>query len=226
MITPLRRVGAVCAALFLCCILCADLAVGAQQNGYMSRQPAESLPSAPPPMPAIAPSAQYAASQQSAAAPVAAQSSDSSLLSSLPDINLSWKGYFEALAILCFLLALVLGMLYLFKRLSRGGGLFAGSSVPGMKVENRMSLGPKKWLLVVRYLDRRLVLGVTEQNISLIAQIALEEEPAFEHDNGQTASRKKKFTGVFTKNADNDETDSFASFFDKLPAPDKGQGKH
>ena len=218
---PLRRAGAVCAALFLCFILCTDQAAGAQQNGYMSRQPAESLPSAPPPMPAVAPSAQYAAPQQQAAAPAVTQSSNSSLLSALPDINLSWKGYFEALALLCFLLALVLGMLFLFRRLSRGGGLFAASSAPGMKIETRMALGPKKYLLVVRYLDRRLVLGVTEQKISLLAQIALEEEPAFGQDAGQTPTRKKKFADTFSKGGGNDETDSFASFIDKLE-----QGKH
>lgn len=128
--------------------------------------PAAQTPAVPP----IAPATVAGAAPQ-------AQEPSGSLLSALPDVNLSWSGYFEALAILCFVLALLWGALWLMKRARSGSG-FLASSAPGMRIESRLALGPKKWILVVRYLDRRLLVGVTEQTISLLTDMPVEEEAA------------------------------------------------
>ncbi len=93
-------------------------------------------------------------------------------LSSLPDSVISWSGYFEALAVLCFVLALLWAVLWLVRK--RGGTLLGGSS-PTMRIESRLALGPKKWIIVARFLDRRLVLGVTDQQITLLTEMPLEE---------------------------------------------------
>ena len=96
----------------------------------------------------------------------------SSALAGASNLSLSWSGYFEALAILCFALALLWALLWLVKRHGKGG--FLGNTA-GMRVESRLALGPKKWIIVVRYLNRRLVLGLTDDNISLLTEIPLEE---------------------------------------------------
>lgn len=98
-----------------------------------------------------------------------AQPEGGSMLPNLPNLDLTWSGYFEALAILCFVLALVLAVLWLVKK--RGSSGFFSSSAPAMRLESRLALGPKKWLIVVRCQDRRLVLGVTEKSINLLTEL-------------------------------------------------------
>ncbi len=90
---------------------------------------------------------------------------------SAPEAIFSWGGYFEALAWLCFALGLLWLILWMVKR--RGGG-FGGGSTPGMRIESRLVLGPKKWVIVTRYLDRRLILGVTEQQITLLSEMPVD----------------------------------------------------
>ena len=96
---------------------------------------------------------------------------------SVPDAAFAWGGYFEALAWLCFALALLWLVLWLIKR---RGFSFSGSSTPGMRIESRLSLGPKKWVIITRYLDRRLILGVTEQQITLLSDLPVNPPEGFE----------------------------------------------
>ena len=103
-------------------------------------------------------------------------SATASVLSGASNLSLSWSGYFEALAIVCFALALLWALLWLVKRYGRGSGFLGGATA--MRVESRLALGPKKWIIVVRYLDRRLVLGLTDANISLLTELPLEDDPA------------------------------------------------
>lgn len=176
-----------------------------------SSGPSQTVPPATPPMvPATAP-----------AAGQSAQTTGSSALSGLPDVSFSWSGYFEALAILCFVLALVWALLWLLKR--RGGsGIFA-SSTPGMRLESRLALGPKKWLMVVRYQDRRLVLGVTDDRINLLAELRDDNAPpaVAQADIPKARPRpvlKKDFPAKETPSENEDnlkETLSFASFLKK-----------
>ena len=43
-------------------------------------------------------------------------------------------------------------------------------------MEAQMPLGPKKGLMVVRFLNKRLLLGVTEHQISLITEESAQDE--------------------------------------------------
>lgn len=45
-----------------------------------------------------------------------------------------------------------------------------------MRVENRLALGPKKWIFIVRCMEKRLVLGVTDKTITLLSEAPLSEE--------------------------------------------------
>ena len=107
-------------------------------------------------------------------APAAAAGKGEAAPSGLTDISLSWGSYFEALAVICVVLAILWAAVWLLKR-RRGTSLFA-STAPSMRVENRLALGPKKWLFVVRCMEKRLVLGVTDKSISLLSETPLTEE--------------------------------------------------
>ena len=192
-------------------------------------------PAAAPAATAVAPAAQTAGQAASHAAPQTG--TGGSMLPSLPDVNFSWGGYFEALAILCFVLAVIWAVLWLAKR--RGSGGFFASSTPSMRIESRLALGPKKWLMVVRYLDRRLVLGVTDKSINLVTELydqefAAEAQPAPKNGSGKLTLAKKDAvvednapqadkTQTGSPGARNSEDDdgplSFASLLKKGKAP-------
>ena len=131
------------------------------------------LPAAAPAIPMAGAAAPMAgAAAPGAATAQGAAHGGNSMVSGLPDILHTWSSYFEALAFLCFALALLWLLLWLLKK--RGTGIMGGSN-PIMRIESRLALGPKKWVIVTRYLDRRLVLGVTDENITLLSEIPLEE---------------------------------------------------
>jgi flagellar biosynthetic protein FliO len=116
-------------------------------------------------------------------------SSASSSAPGVDGLSLSWSGYFEALAILFFALALLWTLLWLVKR--HGKGALLGGS-PTMRVESRLALAPKKWLLVVRCLDRRLVLGLTDDHISLLTEVFIESDPGKTPGLGETPGAAAK----------------------------------
>jgi len=70
-------------------------------------------------------------------------------------------------------LLLILGAVFLALALMKRYGLTArlqGGSGGRLRVEERVALGPRKQLVVVRFLNRLLVLGVTDAGINLIAE--------------------------------------------------------
>jgi flagellar protein FliO/FliZ len=81
-----------------------------------------------------------------------------------------WSGYIQALGVLCLLLAALYGVLWAVRRFGAAG---RGARVrPGdMKIEGHLALGPKRSVMVVRILNRRLVLGVTDHNINLLTEL-------------------------------------------------------
>lgn len=141
-------------------------------------------------------------------------SATASVLSGASNLSLSWGGYFEALAIVCFALALLWALLWLVKRYGRVGGFLGGSTA--MRVESRLALGPKKWLLVVRCQDRRLVLGLTDANISLLTELPLADEPGAAASPAATAKAKngsaRKAAAPAAGNEASAEDSVFASF--------------
>jgi len=104
------------------------------------------------------------------------RAAESSPFLGLPDGTFSWKGYFEALAILCFLFFSFFAVLWLVKRFFRGGMRF-GVGDPELRIENRLALGPRKWIMAVRYMDKRLLIGVTDQNVTLLTETPVDPEP-------------------------------------------------
>jgi flagellar protein FliO/FliZ len=70
-------------------------------------------------------------------------------------------------------LLLILGLIFLALSLLKRYGLTArlqGRHSATLRVEERVVLGPRKQLVVVRFLNKLLVLGVTDSGINLIAE--------------------------------------------------------
>lgn len=84
----------------------------------------------------------------------------------------TWGGYFQALGILCLLLAALWFAVWCIRRYGKLNFIPRPGSLPkdALIMEAQMPLGPKKGLMVVRFLNRRLLLGVTEHQISLITE--------------------------------------------------------
>lgn len=104
----------------------------------------------------------------------------------------SWGGYVQALGVLCFLLALLWFGVWLIRKYGKFNFLPRPGSLPkdALMMEAQMPLGPKKGLMVVRFMNRRLLLGVTEHKISLLAE-----------DKGQNERQDSTFQGYLDNSA-------------------------
>ena len=77
-------------------------------------------------------------------------------------------------------LLLILALIFLAMALLKRYGVAArlqGRGSGSLKVEERVALGPRKQLVVVRFLNRLLVLGVTDAGINLIAEHKADHDP-------------------------------------------------
>lgn len=98
----------------------------------------------------------------------------------MPLPSSGWGNYFQAIG---FLL-LILGGLYMgiwaLKRFGKLNALGGRLSRHGVAVEGQFHLGPKKSLVVVRFLNKRLLLGVTDHQINLLTEMEAEHDPTNE----------------------------------------------
>lgn len=85
----------------------------------------------------------------------------------------TWGSYFQALAVLFFIVALLFVALWFLKR---KGGLTVLTRQGDLLLESRMALGPKKSLVVVRFLNKRVLLGVTDQQITMLTELPTDED--------------------------------------------------
>jgi flagellar biosynthetic protein FliO len=102
----------------------------------------------------------------------AASGAASGLAQAAPAIpSVAWSGYLMTLALLFLLLAALWFALRFLKK--RGNLRFFGTNAD-LQIESRLSLGPKKNLLIVRTPHKRLLLGVTDHHISKISELPLD----------------------------------------------------
>lgn len=90
----------------------------------------------------------------------------------------SWSGYMQALGIMCVLLAALWFAVWAIRRWGKFNFLPRPGSLPrdSLLMEAQMPLGPRKGLMVVRFMDRRLLLGVTEHQITLLTEASTRDE--------------------------------------------------
>ncbi|MFW6324262.1 MAG: flagellar biosynthetic protein FliO [Desulfovibrionales bacterium] len=103
----------------------------------------------------------------------------------VPDIGLAGLKMAGGLFLL---LALIFLGFYLLKRYGHRMGLPSSRS-QGLSLQGQLSLGPKKGVAVVRFLNKYLVLGVTDTHITKLAEMDAEHEQ--DHtDFSETLSRQ------------------------------------
>ncbi len=89
-----------------------------------------------------------------------------------------WRKYFQAVGTMLFLLLVLWYVLKIVRKYGNGRFLPAQKLLPkdSMYIEGQLSLGPNKCITIVKVLDKRLVIGVTEKNITLLTEMVDNEE--------------------------------------------------
>lgn len=88
----------------------------------------------------------------------------------LPQAGDMTGALFQVAGVLFLLLALMFLGFWVLRRFGKrmGLGVFGSGD---LRIEGTMSLGPKKSIVVVRFLNKRMVLGVTDASINLLTQV-------------------------------------------------------
>lgn len=116
------------------------------------------------------------------------------------DAVFSWSGYIQALGVLFLIVAALFLALWF---LRRKGGLKMLTGQGDLYLESRLALGPKKYLFVVRFLNKRLLLGVTDQQITMLTELPNDEDDTghTELDEAQAAVFKAHLARASEKDA-------------------------
>ena len=117
----------------------------------------------------------------------------------VPEV-VGWGSYVQSIGILLLLLGGLYGLLWLVRKVGMNKG-FRGKKGDKrtLDVEERFHLAPKKQLVVVRFLNKRLLLGVTDHQINLLSETEAEDDPSHSSDSEEF----KKFMGQL-RDADSD----------------------
>lgn len=95
----------------------------------------------------------------------------------------SWHGYFKSIGTLLLVLGGLWYVVWYLKRKGAIPGVSQGSLPKGaLRLEGTLPVGPRKGLVVIRFFDRLLLLGMTDQQITLITEL-------YDHDKSDAASR-------------------------------------
>lgn len=102
------------------------------------------------------------------------------------DATFSWGNYFQAIGFMCLLLAGLWGAVWLVRRYGKFNFIPSPTALPrdALRMEAQLPLGAKTGLAVIKFLDRRLLIGITEKNIILLKDTILYNErdaQGFEH---------------------------------------------
>ena len=97
----------------------------------------------------------------------------------LPDTGPGLSELFSSVGALLLILGTLFAVYWIIKRFgpaSIGGARGAGTDTPALA--GKLMLGQKQFLAVVRYQGQKLLLGVTEQRITLLERFDAKGEPA------------------------------------------------
>lgn len=118
----------------------------------------------------------------------------------LAQASFSWSGYLQAIGIMCVLLAALWFAVWAIRKWGKFNFLPRPGSLPrdSLVMEAQMPLGPKKGLMVVRFMNRRLLLGVTEHQITLLTEDKPENERKASSFESYLDHSADSGSGVFT----------------------------
>ena len=114
----------------------------------------------------------------------------------LPAPEFSWLGYVQAIAVMVLVLLVLWGVVWLLRRSGRFAGIPRATLPKGsLFVEGQLNIAPRKGLVVVRFLNKRLLLGVTEQQICMLTELELhEDKPSFDSCLAEAAGKESART--------------------------------
>ncbi len=136
------------------------------------------------------------ASNATQASQAAQQHPTQALISQPPDGNAAdfgWGSYFQGVGVIFFLLAALAVVIFLLKRFGPRAGL-PGFKRGNLQIDSQLSLGPKKSVVVVRFLNKSLVLGVTDTNINLLTEVEADHEPIEDTDFSETLEKERSLS--------------------------------
>jgi len=87
-----------------------------------------------------------------------------------PSVDLGGAALQMGLALLVILVVILLAF-WMLRRFGPRLGLGGRTLAHGLRLEGHMALGPRKNIMVVRFLNKLLVLGVTDQSINLLTEV-------------------------------------------------------
>lgn len=124
-----------------------------------------------------------------AAGDAASAASAAGAAAGLAGTTFTWGGYFQAIGTLFLLLALLWGAVWAVRKYGKFNFIPKPGAFPRncLRLEAQLPLGPRKGLMVVRFLNKRLLLGVTDHQITLLT------ESAEHHDQSNNAEFKDFF---------------------------------
>ena len=87
----------------------------------------------------------------------------------------SWGGYFQAIGVMLLLLAALWVGLWAVRKYGKFRFVPRSDALPhdALYTEAQLPLGPRRGLMVVRFMDKRLLLGVTDTQITLLQESPL-----------------------------------------------------
>lgn len=107
----------------------------------------------------------------------------------LPGTDL-WGNYFQSLGAVFLLLGLLALGFYLLKRFGPKAG-FRGFQRGSLRLEAQLPLGPRRSVCVVRFLNKHLVLGVTDSQINLLTTMEVDDGTENKDFSAQLAAAQK-----------------------------------
>jgi len=109
----------------------------------------------------------------------------------------SWSGYFYAIGALCLILGALWGVLWLMRRSGKFRFMPSYNAFPrdSLRIEAQIPLGPRRGLMVVRFLNKRLLLGLSDQHINLLAEADYDEQPSADFSKALAAAERQETDG-------------------------------
>jgi flagellar protein FliO/FliZ len=177
-----------CACLgFLACVLLASTVLAAQrEQGQAASAPAETR------------GAIEASSPQPVSGAVLPTTGQYPNASSTPTASaFSWSGYFYAIGALCLILGALWGVLWLMRRSGRFRFMPSHDGFPrdALRIEAQIPLGPRRGLMVVRFLNKRLLLGLSDQQIHLLSEADYDEQTSADFSKALAAAERQETDG-------------------------------
>lgn len=108
-----------------------------------------------------------------------------------PPPTFSWTSYFEAIGIMLILLFAFWYLLKIVRKVGNGRFLPSQKLLPrdSMFLEGQLSLGQGKSIIIVKVLNERLILGVTEHQITMLTKAGINNVSTFEELLQETPSQ-------------------------------------